>query len=278
MSPWKVRSASWLNRYCICLGVLWAVAALLMSPLRAAAEDPIQPVEDPVVLFQQANADYQQGEFSKAVLGYRQLLDSGYVSGPLYYNLGNAHFQLGQKGWAVLYYYKALRFIPGDADLHANLQSALADLELATPGWWAQSWPKLIYWASLNDWTMLTSVGFFLLMVGICSRVLLGQLSTGKSFNGWARWGLGLWRTTGILMLFTLAMAITSGWDQSSRQAVITQSAVNAGFEPHRSAAVSLELKEGFRIYVLEQDGEWSLIRQPGGKQGWVPRDSYQTI
>lgn len=278
MSPGKVGLVTRLNQSAFSLGVgLAMMMVLALGPARVAAKEPVPTPDHPFQMVTEANNHYLEGNFSKAIMGYDAVLDAGYESGPLYYNLGNAYFQLGQKGRAVSYYYKALRFIPGDGDLRANLQLALADLDQPAPNIWQQYWPRLVYCLSFNQWTILTSVCFFLVLAGLGGRVLAG-LSLTQSSKGWDRWSLTLWRITGVLMVLGLGMTIISGRVQSVPQGVVVQPVVDAGFEPHPAAAVSMALTEGSRIYILEQNGEWSLVRQSGGRQGWVPRDSYQSI
>ena len=74
--------------------------------------------------FERATAAYRQGQYARAVERYRGILDSGYASGALYYNLGNAYVRLDRLGPAIRYYEKARRLWPDDPRLRHNLEQA----------------------------------------------------------------------------------------------------------------------------------------------------------
>ncbi|MEJ2544928.1 MAG: hypothetical protein P8Y99_12750, partial [Calditrichaceae bacterium] len=45
-------------------------------------------------VFDQGNQYYQKGKYELAVESYQKILDEGFESGPLYFNLGNAYYKL----------------------------------------------------------------------------------------------------------------------------------------------------------------------------------------
>ena len=67
---------------------------------------------------------YRDGDFKKAIASYTRVLGSGYVSGPLLYNLGNAEFKAGHNAEAILYYERAAKLMPHNKDLRYNLELA----------------------------------------------------------------------------------------------------------------------------------------------------------
>ena len=75
-----------------------------------------------------ANQLYKNNQYQQAIDEYDKLVNQGYVGTSIFYNLGNAHYRLGQIGYAILYYEKALKFTPNDEDTKHNL--ALAKLNL----------------------------------------------------------------------------------------------------------------------------------------------------
>lgn len=83
----------------------------------AAAEQPVQAPdsvgESPVVeaftpdqLWDRANTAYINGDYHTAIATYGELLDRGYSSAKLYFNLGNACFKEGETGRAILCYHR----------------------------------------------------------------------------------------------------------------------------------------------------------------------------
>lgn len=75
--------------------------------------------------FEAANAHYFNEDYGKAKRAYLKLIKQFQLTDPaLYFNLGNAHFQLGELGWATLSYKRALDAEPNEAlegKIRANL-------------------------------------------------------------------------------------------------------------------------------------------------------------
>ena len=145
--------------------VLLFLLVLLVLPSRAGAEENPGRVINPQALFYQANNLYEEGRYEEAAVAYRQLLEQGYESGNLYFNLGNTYFKMGRTGWAVLYYEKAKRLIPRDADLRANLGYALEGVEEGTPSWQREFYQNLSILPQ-GHLVLMTSF-FFALLIAI---------------------------------------------------------------------------------------------------------------
>ena len=147
-------------------------------------------------VFTRANRAYEQGDYQKAAGLYRRMLEEGYESGNLYYNLGNCYYKLKQKGRAILYYEKARRLIPGDADLQTNLtyvgRGTAATQSFSNP---------LAYLAPLDRLLTLCSIGFCLLIVMIIISILAtGLIRDGNGkFKLW--WRLSLGTVGGVLLI-----------------------------------------------------------------------------
>jgi len=65
---------------------------------------------------------YARNEFRQAATLYQAVIDSGYRSASLYYNLGNAHFKLNNLPRAILNYERAVRLAPRDEAIQFNLE------------------------------------------------------------------------------------------------------------------------------------------------------------
>ena len=57
-------------------------------------------------LWNKANTAYINGDYHAAIATYGELLDRGYSSAKLYFNLGNACFKEGETGRAILCYHR----------------------------------------------------------------------------------------------------------------------------------------------------------------------------
>ena len=83
---------------------------------------PVFASDDLQALFNEGNQYYQAGEYEKAIKNYRSIIEQGYASGPLYFNLGNAYYKLNQLGEARLCYERAAKFLRNDEALQENLK------------------------------------------------------------------------------------------------------------------------------------------------------------
>ena len=80
--------------------------------------------QDPNTLFLEGNKYYEKEDFSGAINNYEKIIELGYESTALFYNLGNACFKSGKLGAAILYYEKAKKINPADKDVSYNLTLA----------------------------------------------------------------------------------------------------------------------------------------------------------
>lgn len=71
--------------------------------------------------FYTANNLYGKEKYKEAIDIYKSIEDKGALAGELYYNMGNAYFKLNSKGMAMLYYLRALKFMPRDTELLENI-------------------------------------------------------------------------------------------------------------------------------------------------------------
>lgn len=231
----------------------------------------------PEKIFSQANNAYQKGDFAEAAQIYQQLCDEGYRSGNLYYNLGNSYYKLGSKGRAILNYERAKRLIPGDADLKANLNYALAGVQEGVSDWKYDLVKFLTGIASLEQLVVSGSICFFglvvLIILGLIKPALIGKIREGN----YQKWRQVIIAGLSIILFIYCALGLLTYWDHSREQAV----AVKAGevrFEPSEAATLYYHLGEGTRVQVLEQKGNWAKVKRTDGKRGWVVRDCLELI
>lgn len=74
--------------------------------------------------FETGNRFYTDGDYTRAISEYEKVIEAGYQSPELFYNLGNAYFREGQLGQAILNYLRAKKLSPRDEDIQANLEFA----------------------------------------------------------------------------------------------------------------------------------------------------------
>ena len=246
---------------------LLVLGFLCFLPLHVGAQ-PEEPASLEAI-FAQANTHYEKGEYQRAITLYQRLVEHGCESGPLFYNLANSYFKLGEKGPAVLYYEKARRLIPHDADLKANLAYALSGVEEGEITWWAGIKRAVTHLAPLGTWITAASICYALFFFGLILKMLLPALTTdpsGQPKTWWRRSTV----ITGVLLLLTVSLVTLTFLEQNTPQGV----ALTAGDarEPVVGASTHYHLSPGTRLRILEEKGQWLLVRRLDGKRGWVEK------
>jgi tetratricopeptide (TPR) repeat protein len=102
------------------------VASLVL--LGASALAPAADVQTP---FYQANAAFAQKDYGRAQRDYLAIIAQQGYSAPVLFNLANAYYQDGKLGLAILNYQRAQLLYPRDADIAFNLHMARAKAGLA---------------------------------------------------------------------------------------------------------------------------------------------------
>jgi len=217
-------------------------------------------------IFFRANNSYREEKYNAAVQDYEQLVSAGIQSANVYYNLGNAYLRMSNKGKAILYYERAFRMCPRDADIRANLGFARRLVEggvsSGSISWYGRTVFFLRGSLSTDDIALLASVLYFVAMI----LVALGM---------WLRIRRKVfYYSAGVFCLFLLIIlpSFISGIYESEFQekAVVVAEEAAVRFEPDDDATVHFNLYEGMVIQIMKSRGDWRQIRRGDGKMGWL--------
>ncbi|MEK9136098.1 MAG: tetratricopeptide repeat protein [Bacteroidota bacterium] len=232
--------------------------------------------QTPEQVFDQANHLYQQNKFAEARVAYESVVRNGFVSGELYYNLGNAYYKTGDVGKAILNYERALRLVPNDDDLKHNLQLAnlmLTDKIEATPRLFVWDyWDSIKAAFSLNALTWI-SYGVFVLLIGsICVVVLARtyQLRRLGLFGGSI--------STVALLLFVVLLVGKIGEVNRTDAAVVTAKITTVKNSPDAKSTDAFVLHSGVKVTITDSVNEWVKIRLADGKVGWMEKSDAEVI
>ena len=113
-----------------------------------------------------ANQLYVSGHYGEAARIYEQEIARGVQDSTVYFNLGNAYFEQGDMGRAVLNLQRAAELAPRDPDIQANLELARQQTTELFAG--EASGPVAILagltgWLTLNEAAVLVLILWFLL-------------------------------------------------------------------------------------------------------------------
>ena len=220
-------------------------------------------------LFDEGNRLYQEGDFGGAADRYTAVLDGGYESAALYYNLGNAHFRLGEVAPAVLNYERAARLDPADEDIRANLtlvNQMLQDRIEPLPRFWM---------LSVFDWWMALIPRAWLVTAAAACYVVLGVAAVLMVLDRPRGWRAALRRTAyagavGSVILGGTLLIRETGLGQAE-QAVITAPEARVLNAPSEEGGLTVfTLHQGTKVRIDRRAGEWAEIVLADGKVGWL--------
>lgn len=245
------------------------ILLLLATALNAAAQTPQQ-------LMQRGNDAYAKGDFVAAAQAYNAVLDAGYESADLYYNLGNVYYRQEEYGLSILNYERALRLKPNFRDAKQNLDLADSKTEdqiAALPEIFLAQWAhSVVAWFSPTGWRICTLI----LLTLLGAAVVIFLLSRDYAWRKGALIG-------GIVTLVFLLLCIACTISASVRynrhnQAIVTAPMAVVKSSPEENSIDKLVLHEGTKVNIEETLGEWHKIQIADGNNGWLQTDEVTII
>ncbi len=225
------------------------------------------------VLFSKANSAYQEEKYIEAIRIYDSIYSSGEQSAALHFNMGNAYFQEGNIGKSILHFEKALKLKPQDDEIRHNLeiarQKTIDRFEEVPVNLFQASRLAIIRLFSPDNWGRLALIAFVLATIGFAAYLFSPYLRL-----GFIAIVVGL--SSGILSLI-LAWSHQSYLNNNQGVILLEDSSyVKSG--PSESADDVFILHEGTKALRLEQFEDWSKIKLPDGKLGWLQSEEIAVI
>jgi len=243
---------------------------LVVLPLLSFGDNPVNQ------LFKKGNEQYAKAKYSEAIQSYQKILNGGYRSAAVYFNLGNAYYKTGDMPSALLYYEKAHKLTPGDDDVNFNIQ--LTDLKITdkiepTPEFFITKWwHGFILFLSADTLSMLSVL---LLMAGFSALIFYlftNSLSLKKS-SFYA--GIVL-LICGIVTIFISNRQVH--YFNLHHQAIVFSSSVTVKSAPGEAAKPLFVVHEGTKVDILQKNESWVEIELPNGNTGWVASTDVKEI
>jgi tetratricopeptide (TPR) repeat protein len=249
-------------------------AAVFLSLAGALfAESPM--TLDPNKLFYSANSLYEKREYEKALAEYKKILDMGIDSGDLYYNMGNCYFKSGNLGRAILFYEKARRVMPQDADLKSNLDYAKSLVGTSTADIPRRNPVVTVIKAPFKDFSLnaiaVWALIIYLLFIALQIAFIINPVLAKKTRLLYA-----------VILLFLAvnigALAIRYYDEEILKRGVVVQKDVDCKYEPIDKSNSFYKLQEGDRVLIIKTREGWRQVRRIDGKIGWVRQESVEEI
>ncbi len=216
----------------------------------------------------QAAKAYNSGKYNDAVRTYENVLNKGFESPVLYFNLGNAYYKNGNSTFAILNFERAKKLSPNDEDVSYNLEMARKKIvdnivPLPQPGFLA--WLKqLISLRSADQWGNHSLIAFFIFLILFGVFLFSGTVRTKR---------MAFWIS--MAAIFYSGVTFSFGDDMRKKilkhnSAVITERSVRVKGSPSETGTELFIIHEGLTVQLTDQLGDWIEIRLPDGNKGWV--------
>ena len=246
-SGWRVRG-----------GILGALCGLLLLASGARGLEANAS-------FDLTNQGYAAGKWNEAERGYEQVLTQHGYSAPTLFNLANAQYRQGKLGQAILTYERARWLAPNDPDIAANLELARRKAGVtAERQTGVEHLAQALTWTA---WSCLATAMLLGVMAALLFRELLPRVSAGLT---------GSALLCAVVLLFSIS-ALAVRWPELHR-AIVTAPQTPARVSPVTVVQPLFALRAGEPVILKKTHGQFALIANGQGQQGWVPRDAVARI
>jgi tetratricopeptide (TPR) repeat protein len=232
--------------------------------------------EQPEALLKKGNAAYAKAQYTAAAAAYQQVLEGGYEAVPLYFNLANAYYKLGEIPSAILYYEKARKLAPGDVDIQLNLKLAnlkITDRIEALPEFFLDTWWKaFILFFSVKTLSVFNviccSLGFsFLIVYLFLTPVLLKKLAF---YTAIVILSLGL--------ISLIMVNVQSSYLNGHQHGIVFSGAADVRTGPDPKQKTLFVIHAGTRVTIKESSNGWIRVELPNGNSGWIAASDVKEI
>ena len=225
--------------------------------------------QNPEDLFKQANQLYNESAYDSAATVYEDIINKGYSSAELYYNLGNTYYKLRNYPLAIFYYEKSLKLDPQNEDTKHNIDIAkmfITDKIEDIPDIFLKKWwHNLSNSFSLNTWAIITIIIFSILLLCIFLYIIANTKALRKS-----TFFAGI-----ILIVFMICSSIISiqkyNYLNSKNEGIVITPTITVKSSPSQTSVDLFVLHEGSKVKVLDKTDDWNKIKIANGSVGWLP-------
>lgn len=230
----------------------------------------------PDTYLQQGNHYYQKQQFEQAIESYNKVLNDGYESSGLYYNLGNAYYRQGKLGYAILNYEKALKLSPGDEDIQHNLalaNSKTIDRINTLPDFFIfQWWESFLALFTFAGWVYLSYFFYVLLL----STIVFYFFTRRPDYQR-----IAFFAGLGILFLLIVTVSVSTikyNREFNLKNGVVVEQSATAKLSPDPDSKDAFVIHEGLKVKLEDKVDNYYKIRLKDGKLGWLPDNDVKMI
>jgi tetratricopeptide (TPR) repeat protein len=218
----------------------------------------------PAELFERGSQAYLAGGYSQAASLFGEAVTASPSPGALH-NLGNAEWQRGRPGPAILAWERAQWLNPFSSNTRINLRFARKAAQLDAPD---LSWYEICStWLPVNAWGWIAGCSFW---IALGLVLLPGPLRWRK-----ADWHQGV--AAAGFAIFLLTLPALAGVQTRSRMGVFLQKDTPLRLTPTQHAQVLSKLPAGEMARRERARGNYLYVRT-GTAAGWVERTQFGLV
>ena len=219
--------------------------------------------------FQQAEEAFSTAvtseDYVRSAMLYQEILDDGFSSGSVLYNQGNAWTRAGKTGRAIASYRQAIRHLPRDPWLDANLKHALKGVATESK---KPILDYVFFWQKSISYREKA-----VLVTALLSTVL--ALSLVCQF-GWQKVILSRLAILVLIVLAFVAISLGRDWYNFEQVqhgvVVVAETTARKGGSDTYDTAFNQALKEGTEFVVRQEQNDWLNIQVGDSGEGWITK------
>jgi tetratricopeptide (TPR) repeat protein len=221
------------------------------------------------------NSAYNEGNYTNAIDQYNLVLSMEMHSAALYFNLGNAHYKLGNVAESIFYFEKAKQLAPQDKEIENNSLFAknmtLDSIEILPKTQLKTLSDKVLSIFTLDQWALFSIILlwlsiFFFVFYRISKKIELKRIL----------FVLGVL----FLLLFsvTIGLTETKNSQEKIKYGIIFSEEIQIWGEPNERADILFLLHQGTSVEVIDELEGWSKIRLANGSEGWIKNQGIRLL
>lgn len=257
--------------------------------------------EEAIDIFFKANKEYNDAQkemaakkvkealqkFTHAAQLYEKLLESNFINGQIYYNLGNAYYKLGMPGRAILQYRKAERLLPRNADIKANIGLLKSDFKDKEAMHQVPEILKIVFFwyffLNLNEITNIAIYMYLVFMASILSVIVI-RLQWLKRISI---------ITASCLLVLIVSIGLKAHNQYSIERGVVIADECNIRYGPGEEYEPKFKIHEGAEVKIEEARNKWYKVyvyvdvegicdeehkKDTEFRKGWIPKANVEKI
>jgi tetratricopeptide (TPR) repeat protein len=220
-------------------------------------------------ILQTGNQHYLDGEYEMAVQAYQSIIDSGYSSAELYFNLGNAYYKSHDITMSLVNYERARILKPNDPEIQHNLEIArefvVDRIEVLPEFFLRKAYVGFVKLFDADIWALVSVITFGLALGLFLAYFFMKQPFLRK---------VAFW--VGILFIVIAASTFLFAAQQNKlvtkhNQAIILTPSVTIKSSPDEDNGTDLFLlHEGTKVTISDELGDWREVVLSDGNSGWL--------